>query len=136
MCFALAIVCLLFFCSSTPAAAEWQPPISMLQQVQQVRLAVAIGNNEYQNFARLHNAAPDAQAMAQKLGQLNFEVLHRDATGKFSWAAAPGAAHIGDANCGDFRQVTMAICAKTACAIKGHKKIRLSADHPCYAHSY
>ena len=39
------------------------------------RVALVIGNNSYENFPQLQNAATDARGMAKKLGELGFDVI-------------------------------------------------------------
>ena len=86
--------------------------MSLLQQVQQVRLAVAIGNDNYKNLARLNSAGKDAQAMAQRLQQMNFEILQRDAAGELGWAASLEAAHVANASRRDFSQIVRTLRAR------------------------
>ena len=77
-----------------------------------MRLAVAIGNDNYKNLARLNSAGKDAQAMAQRLQQMNFEILQRDAAGELGWAASLEAAHVANASRRDFGQIVRTLRAR------------------------
>src|SRR3974377_2336886 len=52
-----------------------QPPFTEVLQGREQRLALVIGNSNYQNVAQLPNPDNDAQSMAQFLNSAGFEVI-------------------------------------------------------------
>src|SRR5687768_6760963 len=69
----LRIVLILTVLACLPASA--QPDFRLLRIVPRKQVALVIGNGAYGRFNQLKNPANDADAMARRLKQLNYEVL-------------------------------------------------------------